>query len=739
MTNQISELPVQQSIHFFQKKINDIHEEIYKKGGIKPVNAAIDELSKLIFLKIHTEIYPDYVIQQFNGQGRKFTEIFHAPFIQEQGKKAVRDLQDAFQEISRLPCYSYDRDNEHQTMFPYQEHLRLENPDVLSQVITMLSSLSLSQPDKHFFQNGTTKQDQDTVAHLDILGYAYDVFLRGKYDNAGGLGTYLTPNDVVDCMVEIAFSHISDAQLWAKRGDPNEIERWNPQELERDLPAFFIGDICCGTGRFLVKSLVKFRERILNTPHKSNQEKIDWLSKAKQYCFFGADQSPSSILKARINFLLFGETQAQLFAVDDSILDHRIDHLAGTFDLLLTNPPFGEGKYDSHLGLEKMRRLDLGLALGWQWKDDETKKKPLLRADPAMLFIDRNLQLLKPNGILCIILPDGVLESAYAYVHRYLLDKAMVKAVISLPKETFAIAGTVAKTSMLCVQKKGADNADNSNHSPVFMAVADHVGLLKKGNIQVQDPKGNDLLKISETYTNICVSQSSSVKELSLLPMMVMVHPAELEDTLTAHTYHIDRLRAKHLVSRLNGHSQLLHDVVSLVKPELASRTDTTLFFISVLHVDQKSNVDWDEAQRYTPVSKGLCCYPNNIIFSCLNPSKIRVAVVPEDVQGEVLCSTEFAVLQVKEGEDPYFVALALKTSLAQRQIVPLSRGTSSSRRRIHQNALLAISIPYPDSTIRQKVATQFFNALEEARTALTLNNNSFSVLEQYVDTLSVG
>lgn len=82
--------------------------------------------------------------------------------------------------------------------------------------------------------------------------------------------------------------------------------------------------------------------------------------------------------------------------------------------------------------------------------------------DPAVLFIDRCLQLLKPGGRLLIVLPDGILcNSGDRYVREYIMGKkdeqtgqfvggkAIVKAVISLPADTFKFSGTGAKTSIL--------------------------------------------------------------------------------------------------------------------------------------------------------------------------------------------------------------------------------------------------------------------------------------------------
>lgn len=715
---------IQSNLRLVQEQFNELHEELYKKGGVKPANAAIDEVGKLIFLKVHTEKYPTYQLQSGLGQGKLFLDIFNSSYVKENGRKAVRELQDAFREISVLPYYISHISDEYQTIFPYQESLRLEHPDVLAMAIKILSPLSLSVLDDDLL--GNTQKQWESFSHQDLLGSAYDIFLRGRYDSAGGLGTYLTPSQVVDCMVRMAFCHISDQQLWAKRSDLSERARWGNQQ--EDLPAFLMGDICCGTGRFPVRALAEVRNRILSSPDKDDKEKLSWLAQMKKYSFFGADQSASSIIKARINFLLFGEPHTQLLTVEDSILDERIDHLMSKFDLILTNPPFGDGKYETQAGLEKMRRHDLDLQLGWSWKVGKSKKRPLQRADPALLFLDRNLQLLKPNGLLLIVLPDGILEPAYEYAHKYLLNKAVLKAVVSLPRDTFAIAGTVAKTSFLCLQKIGDERQDRSVS---FMAVANHVGFIKKGPIEVPDPKGDELPVIANTYEDFTrATLPKSRKELNHNPMIVAIPYNEIQDSLTSHTYHSDRLYAEQTVTTMNKESRYLYDLVTLVKPPQVMRTDKTSYFISVLHVDEKSNVDWDAALSYTPSSKGIRCLANDIIFSCLNPAKVRVTVIPSDVIGEVLCSTEFAIFRVKRGENPYFIALALRTETSQRQILPLARGTSTSRRRVRNQDLLDIILPYPDFAIRQEISSKFCEALEMSRKALASNSELQHILE---------
>ena len=506
-----------------QRKFNELHEAIYSRGGVKPTNAAIDEVGKLLFLKVHLEKSPAYVLKTGEAKGKRFSEVYSSDFVRQQGKAAIPYLKDTFKEINNLPEYrARDITGEEQTIFSYDEPLRLENPDILAMAIDALnlkdrdgSSIRLSVPDRELVGNG--KRSRMLRAHLiheDLLGWAFDVFLRGKYASDEGLATYLTPSQVVDCMARMAFHDITDADLWARRGDRTHRERWNPSaEAEAGLPAFLCGDICCGTGRFLVGALREVKKRILDDKHvgHSDEDKLKWLSLMKQHSFFGADQAIGSIQKARINMLLYGEDHSQLLKVDDSIVDPHIDRLVGKFDLIMTNPPFGTGKYEDPKGLARMRREDLGLELGWSWTSgNRSKRRELAKSDPAALFIDRNLQLLKPGGQLLIVVPDGILCNAGdAYVREYIMGtkdgvsgdflggKAILRAVVSLPTETFSIAGTGAKTSFIYLQKK-KHPADKQGS--VFMAVAEHVGYLKKGKSEVPDPEGNDLVPIGGQY-----------------------------------------------------------------------------------------------------------------------------------------------------------------------------------------------------------------------------------------------
>jgi len=707
-------------ISWLQRELDHLHEELYRRGGIKPANAAIDELGKLIFLRIHAEKDPGYVLATGRGKGMCFTELFNASYVQRLQTQAVEQLQDAFEEISTLSRYvAVTGDGILQTVFPYKETLRLTQPDVLTQAIATLNSIDLLSGERG--------------NQADVLGLAYDVFLRGKYDSSGGLGTYLTPTPVVQTMVEMAFKHIPDARFGQNRSD---------QQDRQEHPTFLMGDICCGTGRFIIAVMNKVRERLLSG-EKSLEAEAQW-KQMRRHSFFGADQSESSIVKARINMLMYGEDHSHLITVEDSITDPRVDQLTGQFDLILTNPPFGSGQYVSPAGLAKMRDQTQGYGLGWSWQQGNTHKKALSRADPALLFLDRNLALLKPGGILGIVLPDGLLGPAYGYVHDYLFGKlepatgqrsegkAVLLAVVSLSKETFAISGTVAKTSFILLQKHGLETLPQCS---VFVAVAEHVGFLKKGTVEVPDPQGNDLIEIAREYIAFVPDDTQEIKEISKTPSISAVPYTRFTNTLVAQAFSADRQHANLSIRSLGNGSKRLGELAYLNRKKSQQWSKETEFFISVLHLDDRSTVDWPAATSHRPQTPGTRCLPGDVIFSCINPRKSRVAVIPEDIVGEVLCSTEFAVLRPKPGVNPYLLTLALRTDLVRRQVIPLAHGTSSSRRRVNPRDLLSIYVPYSEDERQVLLAEQFRQAAEMARQAARLNAQALAEFEAGLET----
>lgn len=202
-----------------QYKFNQLHEEIYKKrAGVSTTNEAIDEVGKIVFLKIHSERHPDH-----SFDGRRLVDVFSSEYLRTNGRKAVEWLTRVFKVVAALPEYQMPdlTNGGRMGIFPPDEPFRLNNPEVVAFAVGIFENVQL-----------TVDRDADPQrVSEDLLGWAFNTFLRGKYDSSGGLATYLTRKEVVDCMARIAFHDIPDSAIWD--GFP-------------DQPTFLVGDICCG-------------------------------------------------------------------------------------------------------------------------------------------------------------------------------------------------------------------------------------------------------------------------------------------------------------------------------------------------------------------------------------------------------------------------------------------------------------------------------------------------------------
>ncbi|HUY34890.1 MAG TPA: N-6 DNA methylase [Pirellulales bacterium] len=518
---------------------NAFHEQVYQtvKDKVDGKNAIIFEVAKFLFLESF-RLHHDPRQLQFAHDGRKLqlNEVFTLGYVKGHGKQAVAEIQAAFDHFKTHEDYVVTDDRgDPYAIFDRNAHLQLEqvrNYETLLELIQELGPVEDNQ--------GRQLKPRGTLADIagDVLGRAFDVFLRANFDSKGGLGIYLTPAPVKQAMLEIAFHDILEETpelLTARNAD--------------GTPVFRFCDPACGSYGFGIVAL-GYLERALG--QLSGRETGPDASRARllkdigEHSFVGADSAPMMVTLARVNMALQGAPKARIFYSQNSLISEQLR--PASFDLVCTNPPFGTPKFKK--GQEKARknyetdmekilvafRSDLepgngrggytygptvaGLAMGakpnakgvWQ------AAKPT-SIDPAVLFLDRCLQLLKPGGRLLIILPDGVLcNSGDRYVREYIMGKkdaetlqfhggkAIVKAVISLPADAFKLAGTGAKTSILYLRKRGARDGDAAKfadepQTDVFMAVADTLGYLVKNNVEdYSSGVSNDLAKITGAY-----------------------------------------------------------------------------------------------------------------------------------------------------------------------------------------------------------------------------------------------
>ena len=109
------------------------------------------------------------------------------------------------------------------------------------------------------------------------------------------------------------------------------------------------------------------------------------------------------------------------------------------FDVLLTNPPFP--------GNIKEKQILKNYLLA------EKKGKTVSKIGRDILFIERNLNFIKPGGRMAIVLPQGRLNNTNdEYIRKFIMEKARILAVVGLHGNTFK-PHTGTKTSVLFLQK----------------------------------------------------------------------------------------------------------------------------------------------------------------------------------------------------------------------------------------------------------------------------------------------
>ncbi|MBX7222568.1 MAG: SAM-dependent methyltransferase [Blastocatellia bacterium] len=520
------------------KGFNAFHEQVYQtvKDRVSNKNDIILEVAKILFLESFRLHHEGRALEfPLEENTYRLDEVFTAEYVRQNKAEAVAKIQAAFDHFKAHPDYVVTDDTgTNHAIFDEQTHLMLRQPRNYETLLELIQELGPVTDNR-----GQVVKPAGTLADVsaDVLGRAFDVFLRANFESKGGLGVYLTPAPVKQAMLAIAFHDIMEQEpglLTARDADGK--------------PSFRFCDPTCGTYGFgtvamgfTARALQQIRS--LNTIPDVRRDKL--FQDMLEHSFVGADSAPMMVTLARVNMALLGAPKAKIFYTLNSLLSDQLK--VGGYDLICTNPPFGTPKFNKdqtdakqnfernmEVILEKFRsdlkpRPDKkglayepsvsGLAMGAAPDSKGIWKPTSANIDPAVLFIDRCLQMLKPGGRLLIVLPDGVLcNSGDRYVREYIMGKkdeatgqfhggkAIVKAVISLPSDTFKLAGTGAKTSILYLQKRRAqpDQPERFQDQPqtdVFMGVAETLGYTVKNNTEdYSTGVPNDLAIITGAY-----------------------------------------------------------------------------------------------------------------------------------------------------------------------------------------------------------------------------------------------
>lgn len=285
----------------------------------------------------------------------------------------------------------------------------------------------------------------------DILKDAFEVFVSKVLKEEGG--QFFTPQNIIRFMVNYL----------------------NPSPNSKIL------DPACGHGGFLleVKELLWSKiDRSFPDKKRRSQEKLNAISN-----LYGIDKDLflAKICKLYLDLLSGGNSKIYC---ENSLTPSEYDEDVkkeikdGTFDYILTNPPFGAKIPIDDKSL--LQTYELGhiwknhTSNGWEQTNAIQTSQP-----PQILFIERCIQLLKEKGKLGIILPEGVFGNpSDRYIWEFLRQQGRILGVVSLDQNAFQ-PFTCNKTSILFFQKLNSIPKDYK----IDFAVAENVGHNKDGKV----------------------------------------------------------------------------------------------------------------------------------------------------------------------------------------------------------------------------------------------------------------
>ena len=260
----------------------------------------------------------------------------------------------------------------------------------------------------------------------DVVADAFEVFIGHALK--GDKGQFFTPRNVISMIISIL--------------DPSDDD--------------FIIDPACGSGGFLIEALryvwnkIETEGKTLHWSESSIQEeKIAYASTKIR----GIDKDAFLTKITKAYMAILGDGKGGIFC-EDSLDnpstwhdDTKVKIGLNSFSMVATNPPFGASI--NVVGEEKLKQYELG----YKWKDDEKTEKLKDKENPQILFLERDLQLLRKGGKLAIVLPETYLHApSVKYVIKYIAARHNIFAVVDLPHNTFR-PNCNAKCIVLFVEK----------------------------------------------------------------------------------------------------------------------------------------------------------------------------------------------------------------------------------------------------------------------------------------------
>ena len=388
------------------RRFKQAHEALWAGGQLNP-SEAFDELDKLIFCKIWDERKARNIGEPYDFQIITVSKTEE----RDERKRRLIENDNLYNRVKALYEEGRKRDAE-----VFRDNIRL-TPEKIRTVVGYLESVNLGETD------------------LDSKGRAFETFMGSFF--RGNFGQYFTPREIVDFIVDVL-------------------------PIRNDSKVL---DTSCGSGGFLLYALNKVR-------NQATEYYPNWKNDTKQYAkwfpywhdfaqnnLYGIEISEQISRAAKMNMIIHDDGHTNVITSDGLVSDEALQMKTnnhgfkyGTFDFIITNPPFGSTIRQSEQAYLKTYQLGK--------KEEDwlaVKAVPENTRDgqsTEVLFIEQDYKYLKEGGYLAIVLPDGILtNSSLQYVRTQIEDWFRIVAVVSMPQTAFTANGAGVKSSVLFLKK----------------------------------------------------------------------------------------------------------------------------------------------------------------------------------------------------------------------------------------------------------------------------------------------
>lgn len=684
----------------FYKALGQLREDFHRIGRFDDANAKLDELCKLFVLKsLDSRHSEDKSFSRLSKSGLAAL----AEQVTGDASRTAAALHYVFSELTEAYPDEF-------SAFGLNPRLNLPDDDdeFANALIPVLESLPVHEM--------TNSREWS----FDGVNEAFGHFIQDSFRNRKDDAQYMTPPEAVNAMLSIAFF---DMEADGSFDSPDR--------------QIVIADPTCGVGTFLASAYRTACEVgvSMGLPLESRLK------------LMGQDKVDRMVRLSAVNLKVLAQVNAEVRLGNSILPASSLADLDGVCDLIVTNPPFRASFATADI-LEHYRPEQCPTLFALEQRRSLPKT-----LDSEYILLDRELSLLRPGGRLMMVVPDHVVSaSGFSEAFREQLKRrANLLAVIDLPTETFAQAGTRTKTSVVYLQRP----ADIGNDEPpaVFMAASQSLGykVVSRAGATVKKADGkNDLPAIVDRYKSFRASkgEGESISCLCSSPSIAAVSADRLlNGRWTAGFYKTERLKALQQIESLDRSSftpHLLSDIAALAGGE-SERVfaDGDNRCISVLHVRENGCVDLQAVDSYQPTTGCLRCNTGDVLLSKINPRIPRICIVPE-APWSLGCSAEFAILRCDKQLSPWALALLLRSRLVYSQVTTLTSGTSSSHNRIKERDLQAIVVPIPvDGTPEQleleRLAEAYKAAVKKQYQSMRSIANCFAGIDEALAPRSSG